>query len=109
MVRYDKGTCPVCGGVGGQHATSKNACKQRAYRDRLDNEKRQLTAIVVQAIDEDFDESDAMTIYRLLNTIRSKRESHAVDQALRIIINAYRYKMRRINLAGKGILNVESA
>ena len=101
-MNYKPNLCPVCGGVGEFRTYCSNACKQKAYRQRLEQEKRSLTNIVCAAIDEDFDEPDAILIYKLLNAVHSKKEAHAVDQALRIIINAYRAKVRLARMVKRG-------
>jgi len=92
---YSEKTCPACGGVGRFHTYCSNKCKQKAYRQRLERDKRNLTATVCAVISEDFSEHEAKLIFSLLNTVKSKRECHAVDQALRIITNGYRQKVHR--------------
>jgi hypothetical protein len=102
MHQFHFKACKQCGRVGAWHSYCSNACKQRAYRARIEQEKRNLTAVVCEAIDEDFEDRDAKIIYSLLNTINSKKGAHAVDQALRIIINTYRSKIRTAKTIRKG-------
>jgi len=93
---YHQKYCPVCKRVGEFHTYCSNKCKQKAYRQRLDKQRSILTKNVSEILTNDLSENDYMLVFRLLNSIRGKRDIHAVSQALTVITSSYRHA---INIA----------
>ncbi len=92
--------CRECGRVGDFYRRC-NACKQKAYRKRQNLQISIIAKTVSDALTTDLSKEDSALVFKLLNTVTTRKQVKAVDQALGIIVSSYRSELSR---AKRGVL-----
>jgi hypothetical protein len=100
-----KRECLQCGRVGEWKGKLCHACYQRNYRKRQNIRLSLLTNTVSQSLTEDLSHEDSRLVFALLNTVSTRKQVKAIDEAMRIVINSYRAEIRKAKRIGRNKQN----
>lgn len=93
--------CKFCGRVGHWHTYCTDACKQKAYRARLDAKRKGEIKACDSWLLEDLGKEDVLAINALLNQVPGKKYAKLINDAIIIMVQSYHSQIRKAKTGRK--------